>query len=212
MSRGGDRPTQRNKSEKLEVIISILRKNLNESWLYFCIAAGVHFQYDSKSHLSQSHTFFGGTFDACLRTSILTLAELFLEGKNSVNFRYLLNMAENHPSLFKNANREDVKESISKHKNWFDTLDSQDISGRLKDIRDKILAHTDRKFAIEQQPGFLSSNPALSLNEAKDMYKQLNEIITVYEHHYHGSFSILGFKNIEMDVNSDIEYLIRFME
>ncbi|MCJ7434793.1 MAG: hypothetical protein MUO77_15020, partial [Anaerolineales bacterium] len=78
---------QKSDSDKIKSAIVILRKNLNESWLYYCIEHELHLQYLSL-HPSNPNSFLDGDYAACIRTSILTLAELLLKNNNSINIRY----------------------------------------------------------------------------------------------------------------------------
>ena len=108
----------------------------------------------------------------CIRSSISTLAELISKNKDSININYFLNIATDSLTLFRFVEKKDIKDSIQAHKSWLASLTTEGAVGqRIIEKRDKLISHTDRKFATEHKPSFLSTNPRLDTAEVEDVYK-----------------------------------------
>jgi hypothetical protein len=203
------------KSEKLEKTLTALRRNLQESWEYFStIVILGNPNTNKRLEPIEVARFFDLTLHACIRSSFSTLAELISKNKDSVNLKYLLNMAENSPTLFKFVEKQDLTSSIQKHKDWLEELTANGAVGqRIIDKRDKIIAHTDRKFATERKVGFLITNPALNseeIKEVEEVYKQLVQIINTYDRYYYGPS--LKENELDMTARDDLQYMLHLVE
>jgi hypothetical protein len=194
---------QKSAVDKIESVIGILRKNLHESWLYFCIADELYLQYISKDS-QNSMRFFHGTFDACIGMSILTLAELLDDNKDSVNLHYLLNLARDYRKFFQHVPKQGLLGSIKKYMAWLESLKNNGFSDNLFVKRDKILAHTDRKFVIEIESNFIKDNPPLDLADVRNVYQKIYQIVSDFEKYYYGASSVVGFEDILPEVKKDI--------
>jgi hypothetical protein len=198
---------KKNKSKKIESAICILRKSLNESWLYFCIAVELYSEYISKN-TPNPNIFLDGSFDACIRASILTLAEIISYDKNSVNLSYLLNLAKNSAHSFPHVEEKDLLSSIENYFYWLKSLKSKGFSDNMFAKRNKMLAHTDRKFVTEIKSDFIKDNPSLNSDEVQEVYSKIHRIISDFEIYYFGTSADMGFKNINSEIKREIQLLM----
>ena len=198
---------QKSNVDKIGANIVVLRKNLNEGWLYFCIAIELHSQYFSMKPLNIKN-FFNGTFDACIRTSLLILAELLSNNDDSTNVRYLLNLADNFPKLFRHVQKQELLNTVKKYRVWLDSLESNGFSTNLFVKRDKTLAHTDRKYVIEKESDFITNNPPLVFDEVRKVYLEINQLLSDFESYFYGKPARIGFVDVEPEIRNEIRQIM----
>ncbi len=198
---------QNSRIDKIKKAIGILRKNLNESWLYFCIATELDSQYVSVIS-SKHNSFLYGAHDACIRTSSLTLAELLSSNNNSTNLHYFLNLAKNTSKLFQHVQKHDLLNSVKKYMIWLDSLESNGFLGNLFAKRDKTLAHTDRKYVNEIEPYFIKDYPPLNPDEVRNVYLEINQLLSDFERYFYGTPARIGFIDVEPEIKNEIRQLL----
>lgn len=203
---------QKSIPDKIESAIRILQKNLHEGWLYFCICDELRFRYKSDNYLFGLYDrFFNGIFDACLRTSILVLAELLLKSKNAINLQYLLNLARDSSSQFQYVQKAELLSNVKQHEDWLENLKQQGFTPNLGGKRNKTLAHTDRKFAIEKASDFIRKNPPLDVEIIREVFHKLHQVISTYERYFYGSSGNIGFVDVEPEVKNEIARLFQHL-
>ena len=152
--------------------------------------------------------FFNGTFDACIRTSLLILAELLSNNDDSTNLRYLLNLADNSPKLFGYVHKEELLSTVKKYRAWLDSLESNGFLTNLFVKRDKTLAHTDRKYVIEKESDFITNNPPLVIDEVRKVYLEINQLLSDFETYFYGKPARIGFVDVEPEIRNEIKQIM----
>jgi hypothetical protein len=198
---------QKSDIDKVKSAIVILRKNLNESWLYYCIATELHSQYFSKKPFNIK-SLFSGSVDACIRTSLITLAELLSRSDDSTNLCYLLNLANNSPKLFRHVQKKELQNAVEKYCEWLNSLEGNGFSKNLFIKRDKTLAHTDRKYVIEKASGFIKNYPPLVPDEVRKVYLGINQLLSDFEKYFFGRPARIGFIDVEPEIRNEIKQIM----
>jgi hypothetical protein len=86
---------------------------------------------------------------AAWRTLIIGLAGMYSTDQESITVSYLLDLASNHPYDFKHATPQKVKYAVEKSRAEIESVG--DFGERMRTIRDRRLAHLDRKHVNEPQ-------------------------------------------------------------
>jgi hypothetical protein len=108
----------------------------------------------SSNQFKIAPKFFQTTSDATLREAILGITRLTDENPESINFKLLLDMAENHPRLFRHSPVE-ARTLVESNRLRLANLDP--ILKALRPVRDRELAHLDRKHLND--PAVVSPEP-----------------------------------------------------
>lgn len=190
---------------QLKTILDLLSNQLSEGWLYYFCAKSLNDAYQ-KHRINSARFFFMSSFSASLNESILTLSKLMINHPDSISIYYLLNYAQNNPSELKFATPDKIKQATKDHRLKLDNYNS--LLDNIRFQRDKVLAHLDRKHVND--PDFILSNPPLDMNEVEVCYKELHRILNDYNQYFNKSEFYL--KNIEEEVNEDIEFLLSLIE
>jgi hypothetical protein len=98
--------------------------------------------------------FFQTTSNATLREAILGITRLTDENQESINFKLLLDMVENHPQLFKHSPVE-ARNLVEANRQKLASLEP--LLKAMRPVRDRELAHLDRKHLND--PAVLFSEP-----------------------------------------------------
>jgi len=199
-----------NESIKLKDILTSLKIGLQESWGYYQAIICIGDWSRKGNQYRVEARFLDLVNEACIRCSILTLAGFISKNKNSVNFHYLLNIANESLNLFLSQDKLAIEKSIQRHKNWLEALISKGaIGNRIIDKRDKMIAHLDREFVTQKKPSFLDDNPPLNADEIEGIYKQLMSIINEIETFYYDHPTT---NDLDLSVKDDIDSIFTLIE
>jgi hypothetical protein len=84
---------------------------------------------------------------ASWRALLLGLAGLLSNDQESITVAYLIDLADNHPYGFNNLSPSEVKQLVLLVRNELHSI--RDLEARLRSVRDRKLAHLDRKHINE---------------------------------------------------------------
>jgi hypothetical protein len=113
----------------------------------------------SSNQVNIAPKFFQTASNAILHEAILGITRLTDENQESINFKLLLDMAENHPRLFKYSPVE-VRTLVESNRLKLANLGT--LLKALRSLRDRELAHLDRKQLND--PGSVILEPIQSQN------------------------------------------------
>ena len=135
----------------------------------YLATSGFLIRQSSSNQFNTTPNFFKTASNATLREAILGITCLTDENQESINFKLLLDMLENHPQLLKQSPVE-ARTLVESNRLRLASLDS--LLKDLRQVRDRELAHLDRKHLSE--PGVLTFEPI----EYQDLIHCM-EILTV---------------------------------
>jgi hypothetical protein len=130
-----------NSKFKIFRIMESLRSSLLQTSLFLSSYRYLNDQ-TSTNPFKIAPKFFQAASDAAYRETILGFTRLTDENPESINFKLLLNMAENHPRLLRHSPVE-VKTLVESNRRRLASLDP--VLKALRPVRDHQLAHLDRK-------------------------------------------------------------------
>ncbi len=139
----------------------------------------------SKKHATYpdltAPNFFSTVSEATLREAILGITRLMDNDQESINFKLLLDMVENHPRILRyNLVENKTLVGINRHR-----LAEQDVLLKaLRPIRDRELAHLDRKHINDPSVGITFQIPVKDLSRCTDV---LSEILADFWRSFHGT-------------------------
>ena len=81
--------------------------------------------------------------EACWRALLIGLAGMLSTDQESITLNYLLDLADNHPHDFDNVEPEALKHLVARGRGELKAIG--DLENRLRSLRDRRLAHLDRK-------------------------------------------------------------------
>ena len=192
------------KIEKFEAIIDHLCDELDRGNHFFQIAKALQRAYENNQLLDAPY-FFAGTYDACLRESILSLAKLTIADKKSITIEYLLDTAFYTPTIFQPTTLEELSAVITQHRKHLGEL--RPLIESVREQRDRVIAHLDRKH-INSPALILSSS--VNMTELGQCFETLLRMVNLYRGYYNGSEFSFGL--IESGVQDDIDYLLTLMK
>ncbi len=199
--------------EKLNKIIRNLKITLQESWGYFFTLQNINSWENPGMHPAPATRFFGLVYFACDRSYISTLSGLISMDGDSINLNYLLNIANVSLDLFEFADKAEIENSIQKHRDWLKRVNMDGaIGNRIIGKRNKIVNHTDRKYATQREPDFISANPPFNSNEVNEIekvYIQIMEILNKYDCYFTGPKME---DELDRSAREDLEYLFHLIE
>ena len=191
-------------SEKIRAVFDYLCDELDRGNHFFQIFKALEESY-RNSRLVGAPYFFAGVYDACLREAILSLAKLLVLDKESINIYYLLNIATQNPEIFRFAESNKIKDTVTKHEILLENL--QPFIDEVKGQRDQVIAHLDRKHI--NNPTKILSNQ-INLTEIDRSFDVLLQLVKTYMGYYGaGDFS---FGIIESNVRQEVEYILSLIE
>lgn len=189
--------------KKIKEIIEHLSNELFWGKLFTQIAEALHKKY-RENGIVDSPNFFAGTYEACLRESILSLSKLVINDKNSINLFYLLNFVKMNTGSFKYTTKENLKKSVENNKNEIQKLSS--LIDSIKTQRDCTLAHLDRKHI--NNPSSIFSKP-INMTEVKHCFDKILSIVNEYKGYFEDSEFYLGL--VEKSINDEVAYLFKVL-
>jgi hypothetical protein len=100
--------------DKISAILDHLCDELTRGNHFFQIAKALQRAYDGN-RLTDAPYFFAGSYDACLRESILSLAKLTDSDRDSITIVYLLNIATQNREAFQRAVPDEIDMAVTRH-------------------------------------------------------------------------------------------------
>lgn len=186
--------------ERIKAILDKIADEIFRAHLYFSVAKSLNEKYRAQE-ISGTNYFFAASYFACLREAILSLCKIFLNDQDSINFNYLLNHATNHPSEFRHKTKDEVANIVRECQEKLTGL--ADFFNKVETLRDKELAHFDRKHLND--PTAIIPN-SITFSEIENSLTILSNILDHVNTAYDGTINILDYANIR--VKSDIDLLM----
>ena len=153
-------------SHKLREIVASLSDQLTRGWAALRVARQID-RARREEQLGRARSFFDVTYDACVESAILALARLTISHKDSISVAYLLNCVQQSPSAFPISEREAVMEAVARHRTLLQGI--QPLVERVKDYRDRTIAHLDKRYVNHQDE--MNSVPPIDLREVERVFE-----------------------------------------
>lgn len=112
-------------------------------------------------------------YDACVESALLALARLLVAHKDAISVTYLLNCAYHSPSAFPLPEREAVAEAVGRHRALL--AEMQPLIDRVKDYRDRTIAHLDKKYVNHRD--VVRARPPVALDEVERAFVRLGGVL-----------------------------------
>jgi hypothetical protein len=138
---------------KIYQILDKIRQTLSQTRIYLAVYQFLNYQ-PSADPLKFFPSFFQTVSEASIREAILGITSLTDENQESINFKLLLDMAENHPRLLRHSQVE-AKRLVESNRLRLSSLDP--VLKAIRPVRDRELAHLDRKHLND--PAAISPDP-----------------------------------------------------
>ncbi|MBE0411990.1 MAG: hypothetical protein IBX69_19860 [Anaerolineales bacterium] len=177
---------------KIKAILDLLTAELSVGILYLQIVSTLHAKF-AHSDLLTYPCLLSGTYQACFNQALLSLAKLGIHERESVSIEYLLNCASQNTKAFRYASREQIEQKIESHRHLLQ--EKQPLFERVKVLRDRILAHLDRKHINE--PG-LFERLDVDFYEIGQCFEIFTEILNTYKGYFDRS---------HLDLSSSIQII-----
>jgi hypothetical protein len=164
--------------KKIKAILDLLTVELVKGILYWQIAARL---YPRFAHIdfTNSPALLSGTYQACYNRALLCLAKLGIYERESVSIEYLLNCASQNLKAFRYVKRDELDATIMHHRHLL--AERKPFLEKVKVLRDRILAHLDRKHINEPE----IINPLqIQPGEIEQTFEIFLEIINCYKGYY----------------------------
>lgn len=131
----------RARTERIAKALQVLNQEVGALGHFYVLLETIH---AARGRFSESEMpAIEGIFQASWRALLIGLAGMLSTDQESITIRYLLDIANNHPYDFKNYPPEMVKDVVKRARSRLDAL--EDLEFRLRALRDRRLAHLDRK-------------------------------------------------------------------
>ncbi|MCJ7436047.1 MAG: hypothetical protein MUO77_21425, partial [Anaerolineales bacterium] len=95
------------------------------------------------------------------------------------------------------------------HTHWLDSLEQTGFLLNIYVKRDKVLAHTDRKFVIEIESEFIKDNPPLEPGEIREAYISINQLLSDIEKYFFGKPARIGFVDTESEIKNEVSEIMK---
>ena len=164
-----------------------------------------------ETELRLTPTLFDTFYFSCLDQSALILSRMVVAKEDakddeSINLKYLANLAENNPSAFQNAKPGEVRDLMQEQTQLFE-LHKSSIQ-ILKEQRDQNLAHLDRRHVND--PKWRETQTQIDFSQTEKLYQDLIGIMVTYYRLFFGGK--LGFANWDTVTNTEVQNLIEYYE
>ena len=161
------------KSRKaLQEIAGSLSDQLTRGWAALRVARQTDLARRAGS-LSGARSLFSTIDDACVESAILALARLVVSHKDSISVVYLLNCMQHSPSAFPISQRETVMDAVARHQRRLEAL--QPFVDRVKDHRDRTIAHLDKRYVNRRDT--LHTYPPPALDEVERAFVSIAAVL-----------------------------------
>ena len=189
--------------DRIPQILRSLETDLVFGWA--ACQAAKRYSHAMQSDSRMSHTWLHWiSFVACQREAVMALARLTDEQKQSVSLPTLLRYSKRNPTDYKQATPEEVRLQIRKDKKW---LTDHKTFNKVRVLRDKVLAHTDKKKFAE--PGQMIPFD-VEMTEAEATLSAIHTITDKYRWFYNNSMFELSI--ISEDIETEMQYELSLKE
>ena len=192
-------------ARKLREIVEYLSDQLTRGWAALWVAQQID-RAHREEQLDCASSFLTTTYDACVESAILALARLTVAHKDSISVAYLLNCVDQSPSAFPLLERPAVADAVARHRALL--LDLQPLVDRVKDYRDRTIAHLDKRHV--NQNGVISARPPIDLREVEGAFERTLLILNAYRGYLDQPARRLD--NLHADLVRDWIYLHSLLE
>jgi hypothetical protein len=190
--------------DRMEAILGYLSHELHRGILFLNIVKALHTAYN-KQQLTSARDFFAGTYEACLRESLISFSKIVMPDQNSITIDYLLNCAMQSPQVFSRIAKADLQKLVTRHKAQLDAF--RPLFENVKVQRDRVLAHLDRKHINDPSAVFAES---IDMVEVERCFGALLQIINGYNRVFDNSE--LSLKDVGESIQGDVGYLVQLMQ
>jgi hypothetical protein len=111
--------------------------------------------------------------EACVESAILALARLTVSHKDSISVAYLLNCMQHSPSAFPLPERAATLDAVAQHQEQLVGL--QPLVERVKDHRDRTIAHLDKRYVNRRDT--LHTYPPPALDEVEQAFVSIAAVL-----------------------------------
>ena len=157
---------------KLREIVEYLSDQLTRGWAALWVAQQIG-RARREERLDGTRSLLTTTYDACVESAILALARLTVAHKDSISVAYLLNCVDQSPSAFPLPERSAVADAVARHRALL--LDLQPLVDRVKDYRDRTIAHLDKRYVNRRDT--LHTYPPLALDEVEQAFVSIAAVL-----------------------------------
>lgn len=166
-------------NERLQLAIQLLGQEMyNCSW-YFAIVKVLGSRFE-QTIFTKGERLLKFSWYACRRETLLSLSRIYFKNDDSITFRYILDIARTHPSLFQNIDKEQILQLITKTEELLES--KKGFFEKIKPIRNMTLAHLDRDHI--NNPDKIFPDP-VAHNEiencVQDFVAQISEIMGAFD-------------------------------
>ena len=186
--------------QKIQDTLEHLSGQLIRGWMFFLASKYIHQAYKANKITCAMH-FFGTTYLSNSESAVLALSKLVIPHNDSVNIQYLLNCAENSPKVFNHANKTEILQAVTKHRQ--ELHDIALFIENIKTHRDQTLTHLDRKYI--NAPETVLATPPVNMNEVERAFILVLEMVNAYKGYLDSSELYLA--HLEREVIDDLEFL-----
>jgi hypothetical protein len=163
---------------KIKAILDLLTAELSAGILYLQIASTLHAKY-AHSDLLASPCLLSMTYQACFNQVVLSLARLGIHERESVSIEYLLNCAWQNTKAFRFTDRQELEGQIKTHRQLL--LEKGPFLEKVKALRDRMLAHLDRKHINEPE---IISTLQIQFDQIEQTFETFLQILNYYKESY----------------------------
>jgi hypothetical protein len=156
----------------LQEIADSLSGQLSRGWAALWVARQTGLARRDGA-LSGARSLFSTIDDACVESAILALARLVVSHKDSISVVYLLNCMQHSPSAFPISQRETVMDAVARHQRQLEAL--QPLVDRVKDHRDRTIAHLDKRYVNRRDT--LHTYPPPALDEVERAFVSIAAVL-----------------------------------
>lgn len=189
---------------KIETILKFLSDEIFRALLYNSIAKVLRDNFDNPQ-FTMARTFFLGSYYACLRECLITVSKIIISDRDSISIQYLINYAEQNTNEFNMANPQQVRELSAKFRD--ELPEFEEFAKKLKILRDKELAHIDKKSIYD--PKSIIPRP-IEFYELDTCIDHLKRIINKYMLLYNSTLTFYpDFYNL---VQEEVDLIISSMK
>jgi hypothetical protein len=164
--------------KKIKAILDLLTVELVKGILYWQIAARL---YPRFAHIdfTNSPALLSGTYQACYNRALLCLAKLGIYERESVSIEYLLNCGSQNLKAFRYVRCDELDATIMHHRHLL--AERKAFFEKVKLLRDRILAHLDRKHINEPE---IIKRLQIQPDEIEQTFETFLEILNCYKGYY----------------------------
>ena len=190
--------------ERMKAILGYLSHEVHRGILFLNIVKALHTAYN-KQQLTSARDFFAGTYEACLRGSLISFSKIVIPDQDSITIDYLLNCTLQSPQAFSRIAKDDLQRLVTRHKAQLDAF--RPLFENVKVQRDRILVHLDRKHIND--PSAVFAEP-IDMSEIERCFGALLQIINDYNHVFDNSE--LSVEDVGESIQEDVGYLVQLIQ